>query len=327
MGKIAMLKFLSEKRHARDAEQDHRVYAQLPELIKLQFQAKGFSFLPKQPARSILTGRDSSKLRGRGLNFEELRHYRSGDDIRTMDWKVTNRTRKPHVRVYTEERERNVMLFVDMRISMFFGSEQRMKSVAAAEAAALAAWRIIAVGDRVGAVIFNDDEIINITPARSHTTVLQILSKLANFSQRLRAGQRANPGQLNTALKTLSRNLTHDGLVISVGDGAGWNKGTTDRIKKIAQHNDIIVIKVFDRAEEQLPAIDHLIVSDGQLQVEIRGKRLDLRELFQQNFGQQLGMIRHELKKHAIPVIDINTNDTVQRQLVIALGGVGGRGR
>lgn len=87
MGKIAMLKFLSEKRHARDAEQDHQVYAQLPELIKLQFQAKGFSFLPKQPARSLLTGRHSSKLRGRGLNFEELRHYRSGDDIRTMDWK------------------------------------------------------------------------------------------------------------------------------------------------------------------------------------------------------------------------------------------------
>ncbi|MEH6558582.1 MAG: DUF58 domain-containing protein [Oceanicoccus sp.] len=321
-----MLKFFSGKRHAADVEQDHRVYAQLPELIKLQFQAKGFSFLPKQPAKSLLTGRHSSKLRGRGLNFEELRHYRSGDDIRTMDWKVTNRTRKPHVRVYTEERERNVILFVDMRISMFFGSEQRMKSVAAAEAAALAAWRIVDVGDRVGAVIFNDDEIISITPARSRTTVLQILSQLANFSQRLRAGQRTNPGQLNTALKALSRNLSHDALVISVGDGAGWNKGTTDRIKKIAQHNDIIAIKIFDRAEEQLPAIDHLIVSDGQLQVEIRGKRQDLRKRFQETYDQQLGMIRYELKKHGIPVIDINTNDSVQRQLVIALGGFGGRG-
>jgi len=114
---------------------------------------------------------------------------------------------------------------------------------------------------------------------------------------------------------------------MSVGDGAGVNKGTTDRIKKIAQHNDIIAIKVFDRAEEQLPAIDQLIVSDGQLQVEIRGKRLDLRERFQQTYDQQLGMIRHELKKHAIPVIDINTNDTVQSQLVVALGGVGRRGR
>jgi uncharacterized protein (DUF58 family) len=93
------------------------------QLRALEFRARGFSFLPRQPARSVLTGRHSSRLRGRGLNFEELRHYQPGDDIRSLDWKVTRRTGKPHVRVYTEERERSVLLLVDQRVSMFFGSQ------------------------------------------------------------------------------------------------------------------------------------------------------------------------------------------------------------
>ena len=95
---------------------EHTVYADLKQLVGLQYKAKGFSFLPKQPVHSVLTGRHTSRLRGRGLNFEELRHYRQGDDIRTMDWKVTNRTGKPHVRVYTEERERPVIMLIDQRI-------------------------------------------------------------------------------------------------------------------------------------------------------------------------------------------------------------------
>ena len=82
------------------------VYADLDELIRIQFQARDFSFKPRQPVTSILSGRYASRLRGRGLNFEELRRYLPGDDIRTMDWKVTARTRSPHVRVYTEERDR-----------------------------------------------------------------------------------------------------------------------------------------------------------------------------------------------------------------------------
>ena len=88
---------------------------------------------------SILAGRHASRLRGRGLNFEEIRRYLPGDDTRNMDWKVTARMRKPHVRVYTEERDRPCLLVVDQRQSMFFGTRRCMKSVAAAEVAALAA--------------------------------------------------------------------------------------------------------------------------------------------------------------------------------------------
>ncbi len=117
------------------------VYVTLDDLIRLQYRARGFSFLPRQPIHSLLTGKHASRMRGRGLNFEEIRGYLPGDDVRTIDWKVTARTRKPHVRVFTEERDRSAILVVDQRLSMFFGSKVSMKSVTAAVAAALGAWR------------------------------------------------------------------------------------------------------------------------------------------------------------------------------------------
>ena len=112
---------------------DHTgIYADLAELVRMQYKARGYSFLPRQPVHSVLAGRHASRLRGRGLNFEEIRRYLPGDDIRNMDWRVTARTRKPHVRVYTEERDHPILLLIDQRQNMFFGSRRAMKSVVAA---------------------------------------------------------------------------------------------------------------------------------------------------------------------------------------------------
>ena len=138
------------------------VYVDLDELIALDRRDRRVSFLPRQPVRSLLSGRYASRMRGRGLNFEEIRDYRSGDDVRSIDWKVTARLRKPHVRVFNEERDRQALLVVDQRLTMFFGSRLAMKSVTAAQAAAIGAWRILAVGDRVGGIVFNDRDIAEV---------------------------------------------------------------------------------------------------------------------------------------------------------------------
>lgn len=166
---------------------DVSVHVSLPHLVRLRHKATGYTFLPRQPIHSLLSGRYASRLRGRGLNFEELRRYHPGDDIRAMDWKVTARTRKPHVRVYAEERDRAVLLLVDQRIHMFFGSHERMKSVVAAEAAALSAWRAFGVGDRVGAIVFNDQRMESIRPQRSKATVMQLLSNIERMNRELHA--------------------------------------------------------------------------------------------------------------------------------------------
>jgi len=245
------------------------IYASLKDLVALQHQASGFSFLPKQPVHSILSGRHSSRLRGRGLNFEELRHYRAGDDIRTMDWKVTNRTGKPHVRVYTEEKEWPVLLLVDQRISMFFGSQVKMKSLVAAELTALAAWRVLSAGDRVGALVFNDTEVFQIRPHRSRKTVMQILHKVLTLNHALNAqySDAQNDAQLNAALREAERLSGHDYLIVIISDMSGWNQETVKRIKRLGRNNDVMASLVYDPLEKTLPEQSQLVVSDGSLQI------------------------------------------------------------
>src|SRR5262245_43442697 len=179
------------------------VYANLEDLVRLKFSARKFSFLPRQPIHSLLAGRHASRLRGRGLNFEEIRRYLPGDDIRQIDWKATMRTRKTCSRVYTEERERSVLLVVDQRITMFFGSVKNMKSVTSAEAAALAAWRVLAQKDRIGALVFNDSRVDEVRPQRSRSTAMQILHAVLEQNHALshEAGLRPNPGMFNEVLR------------------------------------------------------------------------------------------------------------------------------
>src|SRR6201991_3725008 len=154
------------------------VYVDLDRLIARGKKARTVSFLPRQPVHSLLSGRSASRMRGRGLNFEEIRDYRAGDDVRSIDWKVTARLRKPHIRVFDEERDRQPLLLVDQRLSMFFGSRHAMKSVTAAEAAAIGAWRVLGAGDRIGAVVFGDRGFVEVTARRSRKTVLQILAAI-----------------------------------------------------------------------------------------------------------------------------------------------------
>ncbi|MBL4574593.1 MAG: DUF58 domain-containing protein [Opitutaceae bacterium] len=294
------------------------------DLMKLRHRARGFSFLPKQPVHSLLSGKHSSRLRGRGLNFEELRHYRSGDDIRTMDWKVTNRTKKPHVRVYTEERERPVLLLVDQRVSMFFGSQVKMKSVTAVEIAALAAWRVLDASDRVGALIFGDDSIIEIRPERSKKTVMRILAELERANKALLEINRpkSNQPQLNLVLKKTEQLCKHDTLIILISDFDGWNEESVKRVKRLSRHNDLIASYVFDPLEKTLPESQSLVVSDGSMQLEVKPREQDLGKKFAEAFDSNVSSIEQELKKHRIPVIPIQTVDPVHEQLRKAIGAV-----
>jgi len=308
---------------------DRNIYVDLKDLVALQHQATGFSFLPRQPVHSILSGRHGSRLRGRGLDFEELRHYRFGDDIRTMDWKVTNRTGKPHVRVFTEERQRPVLLLIDQRTSMFFGSQVKMKSVVAAELAALAAWRVLDSGDCVGALIFNDTDIREIKPRRSRKTVMQILHTLIQFNHALGADtdHPQNDSQLNNALKETERLCGHDYLIVIVSDLGGWNSQSTKRIKRLAWHNDIIASLIFDPLEKELPDKSKLVLSDGDMQIQVDSGKAGLRDKFTGGFVSGVEQLQSELRKHSVPVIPIDTVEPVANQVRRSIGEhIGSRG-
>src|SRR5215467_10385720 len=198
------------------ALKDPGVYVDLEHLIALEQRGRKVSLLPRQPVHSLLSGRFASRMRGRGLNFEEIRDYRPGDDVRSIDWKVTARLQAPHVRVFNEERDRQALLVVDQRLAMFFGSRLAMKSVTAAEAAAIAAWRVLGAGDRVGAIIFNDRDLVEVKPQRSRRIVLRLLDAIVAQNQALGVGRgiTSAPSMLNRALQAAQRLAPHDGIVV-----------------------------------------------------------------------------------------------------------------
>lgn len=301
---------------------DNGVYIQLDDLVRLQHKASGFSFLPRQPVHSILSGRHASKLRGRGLNFEELRNYLPGDDTRNIDWKVTARTGTPYVRVYTEEKDRTVWLLIDQRIGMFFGSKDRMKSVVAAEVAAISAWRVLSVGDRVGALVFNDSEISVVPPHRSRERVMQILKQVVEKNHALSSDhdQKPDAGKLNEALKQVSILARHDCLVCLITDGDGINTETRKHITRLSEHNDVLTAFIYDPLEKDLPAAGRLRFADGEGQVEADTSSKKLRNSFEQDFNQRLEWIQSASRRFSIPVLALQTTLPVSDQIRDALG-------
>lgn len=298
------------------------VYANLSDLAALQHRARGFSLLPRQPVNSMLAGRHASRLRGRGLNFEEIRRYQPGDDIRQIDWKVTARTRKTYSRVYTEERGRTVLLLVDQRRSMFFGSVRNMKSVTAAEFAALAAWRVIAQQDRVGALVFNDERIDEIRPQRSQATVMHLLHTVVQQGQALAAGEpaAANPAMFNEVLRRCARLAPHDCLVCVVSDGAGNDAESRRLLSRIAQHNDALFAFVHDVLETELPDAGPLVFGDGAQQLEVDTGDRSLRARFRDTLAETRAAGKKFLLQREMPVLPLNTAEPVVDQLRRHLG-------
>ncbi|KRR00783.1 DUF58 domain-containing protein [Bradyrhizobium valentinum] len=303
------------------------VYVSFDDLLALEYRGRKVSFLPRQSVRSLLSGRFASRMRGRGLNFEEIRDYRSGDDVRSIDWKVTARLQKPHVRVFNEERDRPALLVVDQRLSMFFGSRRAMKSVAAAEAAAISAWRILGAGDRVGAIVFDDREFVEFRPRRSRSTVLQILMAIVAHNRSLGVGRglSASPSMLNKALQQALRRALHDAAVIIISDFDGADEETRKMIGAMARHNDIVALLVHDPLQSDLPATASMTVTDGELQIHLEVGREGVRQNISQALQERLKDVFAWTRELGVPVLPLSAAEDTAQQLRHLLGALPNR--
>jgi uncharacterized protein (DUF58 family) len=294
----------------------------LKEMVRLRASARGFSLLPSQPVHSILAGSHASRLRGRGLSFEELRRYFPGDDVRTIDWHVTARTRKPHVRVYSEERDRPLLLIVDQRPTMFFGSRRAMKSVAAAEAAALAAWKALGAGDRVGGIVFDGREIAEIGPHRSEGRVLRLFDAIVRMNQRLSATAAPGPVSLNEVLARAVLQAPHDCLVCVISDLAGADQETVRCMTRIQSHNDALVVFIYDPLEAAIPRAGRLVLAEGERRLEVDTSGRTFNDAYRRDFEGRLETLKQLSLKRSVPLLTVSTAEDVAVQVRRALGGL-----
>ncbi|GGF58714.1 hypothetical protein GCM10007301_18020 [Azorhizobium oxalatiphilum] len=302
--------------------QDARIHVTLDDLLRLKHRAKGFSFLPRQPVHSLLAGRHGSRLRGRGLEFEELRAYAEGDDVRAIDWPSTARIGMPQLRVYTEERDRQVILLVDQRLGMFFGSRRAMKSVVAAEAAALAAWRVTSLGDRVGGIAFSENGLDEIRPRARQAAIGPLFEAIVRHNRALRADdpRPSDPTLLNQAIARALSLLPHDGLLTLITDAAGADAETVRLITRVTAHNDVLMVFVSDPLEASLPDIGRAVVEEGGRQMEIDTSARGIRAPFAAGFRQRREAVEQFSRRRAIPVLPLSTGRDTTEQFRELLG-------
>ena len=292
-----------------------QIIVSIDDLVRLKAEARGFSFLPRQPIHSLLSGRHASRLRGRGLSFEELRHYQPGDDVRSIDWHATARLGSPHVRVYNQERERPVLVVVDQRFPMFFGSRRAMKSVVAAELAALAAWRTLDAGDRIGGLVFNEAEIVEVRPHRSQTRAMGLLHEVVRLNQQL-ASKAPAIGEvaLNDALEAIRRLARHDYLVVLISDLDGVNERTRRVATELAAHNDVLIVLVYDPLGASLRGRPGMQATDRRRQWEIPTSA-GFSDAFRNAFADKLDKWHEIFRALKVPILPISTAEPPAAQI------------
>jgi len=300
-------------------------------LIQLRFQSAHLSLGSQRKAYSSLAGNYSSPFKGRGVNFDEVRPYQPGDDIRNIDWNVTARTDKVHTKVFKEERERPVFIIVDLSSSMIFGTRHCLKSVTAVKAAALFAWAGANNNNRIGGLIFNNHKHIEMRPKGGHKGVLRFLKMLTDFhnstiTQELTEQQNSAAIETSEAIDTKRlflrmQKFIHPGsMVLFASD---FNQADADYFKpvqRIARHNDLLMAHIYDSLESRLPPPGNYAISNGSDNQSIDTHNRLLCASFHQLFQKKTAALEQFCKQNQINLIDLATHNKVADQFLATLG-------
>ena len=278
-------------------------------------------------ARSIagISGLHLSKIRGRGIDFEEFRPYQAGDDIRLIDWRATARTGRAVTKVFREERERPVIIAVDQCSSMFFGSKVAFKSVIAAQAAALFCWLAIDNGDSVGGLVFSDTDASLVRPKRSRRSALHLLNQIFTFNQKLNAKKEHThdsepqaadfkPG-LAHALGQIRRITKPGSTLYVISDFATLDETALQYLNQLSRHNNVVCCMVYDALEESLPTPGVYSITDGSSKGSINTHSSKARSRYKQQFEERVATIESDLERLKIRLIKLRTNQLVVEQV------------
>tara|TARA_B110000503_G_scaffold139089_1_gene226674 strand:+ start:32418 stop:33359 length:942 start_codon:yes stop_codon:yes gene_type:complete len=287
----------------------HGAYAPLNDLIALRFPAKQLKLGRRNRALSNLAGPIKSNFRGRGIDFEEVRSYQPGDDIRTIDWRVTARTGSAHTKLFREERERPVLVVVDQRNSMFFGSSHCFKSVLASHLASLLAWSALNGGDRVGGLVFNEEGHQEIRPRRSRKTVLTLLSQITGYNAALPLNVACEEDSFAQMLSNLRRIARPGSSLFLISDFRGASQERArEHLFELAKHTELTALACSDPMESELPRAGTYAVTNGSERSELQTGNRQLRDNYRLRQQQQHTLLVDDLIRLGVPLLHASTH-------------------
>ncbi|KXI29953.1 DUF58 domain-containing protein [Paraglaciecola hydrolytica] len=299
----------------------------IKELIYYQGKTSLVNLSPRKTVQAKLAGAYLAKTKGRGMEFDEARHYQAGDDIRAIDWRVTARTGKTHTKIYREEKERPVFVLADLSSSMQFGTQLMFKSVQAAHLAALLAWAARKRGDRIGGLIFNQHQHIECKPFTRQKAVLSLLNSLIKVqSQAIQ--NNSEPTKLTPVghkKVTLAdacarlRRLAHPGsLIFILSDFKQLDELAQQHIAQLSKHCEIVAYPISDPFEHQLPKVrtsQRVALTDGMDQQQIMLGEKATESRYSEQHQAYFSQIEHTLKQCKAQVINISSGVPLEQQL------------
>lgn len=273
------------------------------------------------PIQAPPAGRRLSTFKGRGMEFAETRPYQAGDDIRSLDWRVTARTGKPHTKLFREERERPMFLWVDYRTPMFFATRGTFKAVAAARLAGLLAWGANHHGDRIGGLVFSEHAHHESKPMPGQGATLRFIKELAAHPawQAWRATA-TEPGAGNHALARLRRLVRPGSLVFLISDFREIDASGEAHLIQLGCRSEVTMILVHDPLESHLPPRGRYRLSDGRTNVVLDTGSPDLRGRYEERFERHCQRLHDLARHHGFRLWSCGTSDDPLKVLMSGLG-------
>jgi len=242
-----------------------KVIADIDDLIKMRKFIRYFAHEGSKVSSSLLSGDVKSVFKGRGIEFEEVRQYALGDDIRGIDWKVTARKAEPYTKVFREEKDREIYVLLDLSATMVFGTKNEFKSVFAAKTAALIGWIALENKDRFGCVIYDGKQSFVIKARSGIKNLLAIFKKINFVSEQTFANQ--NIGNLSKPLKLLESTLKTRGDVFVLSDFFNFGSDVRNSVFAVGKKSRVHLIDIFDVIEQNPP-------KSGEYMAQFDGKKL-----------------------------------------------------
>ncbi|CEG58918.1 DUF58 domain-containing protein [Legionella fallonii] len=289
------------------------VVAELNELIGLRRYAQSVQYPPE--IKALRSGNHLSKIRGRGMDFAEVRNYQAGDEIRHMEWRITARTGKPHVKLYQEERERPVVILADFNPSMIFGTKIAFKSVIAARLASIIAWTVIKQGDRIGGFLFSASQHSEFIPRGRDAGVLPLLAALSQYTDQTEAQREEKPRMLSDALVRLRRVIRPGSILVLISDFYSMDSECEQHLNRLRGHNDVLAYHVCDPIELAPPKPQQYAITNGQQEILLDTKLETVTTAYEDYCQQRIQQLKEQFKSLQIQYVQI-TADADLAQIV-----------
>ena len=288
----------------------------LAELIEMRHHVHEVQIFSTPARRNPLLGLHHSKLRGRGIDFDQVRAYQPGDDVRSIDWRVTARTQKPHTKVFHEERERPIFIIVEQSRRLFFGSGIALKSVIAAQAASLLGWAALDHNDRIGGLVFSDHEHHEIKPRRSKQSLLQLLNWTVRANQGLSVDSPASQrDSFSLALRRAREVLRPGSLVIILSDERALGDTAEQQLSLLARHTDLLLLPLSDTLDHALPAAGLLRFVQDHAQLEMDTQDAALRQRYLAQGEARQARWKRLAQKLGVLLLPLHTRADVIEQI------------